>query len=386
MRLLPLRLPSQRFGSSAPRRLCGVLAVGILLPLLALTAAAQQVPDASQPPAALATTGTARLEVLEPTIDLGDLLWGTFRIVEFSLTNRGDAPLKIEKVIPGCGCMTVVDFDAEIAPQARGSVRVRLETRRLQVTRDPRTGEPAATTKGCIIKSNHAEPAPAKITTRFTIQPLFTLPPLPLEVKVLPDKPGTMSFDITPVTTPPADLLRVETVHNIGKASLAKLAGGGYRLTLDVPPTSKVGVSPENIRMFVQHPDIQDGAEVACEIALGIVFVDRIQQSAPSLSFRRKETTAHLAAPETPLRKTVTLWTEQPDYEFKLVSAALERAPAGAFSVEVEEVEPGRRYSVHVTVLEVQKGAPVSRGVLVLTTDDKYRAVRKVTVIAQFPK
>lgn len=338
----------------------------VLLTTATSSLAAQTPPAASQ----------SRLEVADATHDLGDLLWGSTVVTTFSVENRSDSSISIDKVLPGCGCMSVVSFDATVPARESGSITIQLETGKLQA---------GPSTKICVVKVSDAG-QPLKLITKFDVRPLFDMPPLPLQLKALPDRPGEVSFDLTPITDPPAKLLRVETVFDIATAELEKLDSGASRITVRVPATSKVGVVPENVRIYLKHPQIAAGAEVPVEVALGIVFQDRIQQSAPSVTFRRNETTQHLESGDAPLRRTVTLKTDLPGYNFRLLDAQLKKAPEGAFSVEVEEVEAGRHYAIHVTLLKVKRGAAVARGVLFLTTDDQYKAVRKVTVIAQFPR
>jgi uncharacterized protein DUF1573 len=91
--------------------------VAVLLPLLALFAAAvetQQLP----PPVAIAP---------EPVWDAGVVARGAKIAHTFVIQNHGVEPLMIREVRPGCGC-TVASFDSPIAPGGEGKVRVELDT------------------------------------------------------------------------------------------------------------------------------------------------------------------------------------------------------------------------------------------------------------------
>ena len=59
-----------------------------------------------------------------PQIMEGDLLTH-----DFQLQNKGDAPLKIEKVRTGCGCAVVSYTEEEILPGGEGIVTVRVNTK-----------------------------------------------------------------------------------------------------------------------------------------------------------------------------------------------------------------------------------------------------------------
>lgn len=68
-----------------------------------------------------------RLELSEPVHDFGTVDAGKTVQHEYILRNTGDAPLHIQRVYSTCSC-TVAGFDKEVAPGARGSIRVELAT------------------------------------------------------------------------------------------------------------------------------------------------------------------------------------------------------------------------------------------------------------------
>ena len=65
--------------------------------------------------------------VEKPIIDVGKVKKGEPIRQEFVIRNAGDAPLEITEVKPSCGC-TVTEFDAVIAPGARGRVTAVVKT------------------------------------------------------------------------------------------------------------------------------------------------------------------------------------------------------------------------------------------------------------------
>lgn len=74
-----------------------------------------------------ATEGTPTAVVAEPVVDAGKVPVGEPVEVEFTLQNRGTAPLEISQVRPACGC-TVAEYDETIAPGATGTVRAVVDT------------------------------------------------------------------------------------------------------------------------------------------------------------------------------------------------------------------------------------------------------------------
>ncbi len=86
------------------------------------------------------------LSVPQKTIDLGAVLRGRNVPLEFELTNRGEAPLRILSARPSCRC-TVASFPETIAPGATEKLTAHLETTELwgDVTRviDLETNDPS---------------------------------------------------------------------------------------------------------------------------------------------------------------------------------------------------------------------------------------------------
>lgn len=81
-------------------------------------------------PSARAAEGAPKAVVAEPVVDAGEVPVGERVEAEFTLENRGTAPLEIVRVRPACGC-TVAEYDETIAPGATGSVRAVVDTTNL---------------------------------------------------------------------------------------------------------------------------------------------------------------------------------------------------------------------------------------------------------------
>ena len=70
-------------------------------------------------------------------IDLGKLIWHNAKEANFTLTNKGTAPLSIKAVETGCGCTAAAWDDKPIAPDSSTTIRVRYDAELLgHFTRD----------------------------------------------------------------------------------------------------------------------------------------------------------------------------------------------------------------------------------------------------------
>lgn len=70
-------------------------------------------------------------------IDLGKLIWHNAKEANFTLTNKGNAPLILKAVETGCGCTAAQWDDKPIAPDSSTTIRVRYDAELLgHFTRD----------------------------------------------------------------------------------------------------------------------------------------------------------------------------------------------------------------------------------------------------------
>jgi hypothetical protein len=108
--------------------------------LLVLAALCSPLPAAQDEPLAV---------VEASNVDLGQVVRGEKRLAEFVVHNRGNAPLKITEVKPGCGC-TVASFDETVPVGGTGRIKATVDTTTLSgfvgrgltaFTNDPLTPE-----------------------------------------------------------------------------------------------------------------------------------------------------------------------------------------------------------------------------------------------------
>jgi len=107
--------------------------------------------------------------VSKDTIDLGVMRVGQDPEAVFEIENRGDAPLLIFEVVPGCSC-TATEYDREIQPGDTGEIRARLETAELS----------GPVTKGIVVTTNDPASPTVVLTLEGTVLTNFELLPQPV--------------------------------------------------------------------------------------------------------------------------------------------------------------------------------------------------------------
>lgn len=134
-----------------------------LLAILALVAVGVPSPAVADAEAADAAPSAV---VAEPMFDAGEIPVGQPIEAEFAIENRGDAPLRIERVQPDCGC-TVAEFDEVIAPGATGTVRAVVDT----------TSELGPSVKTISVVTDDPRQARIKLSIEANVKPFLALDP-----------------------------------------------------------------------------------------------------------------------------------------------------------------------------------------------------------------
>jgi len=241
------------------------------LAALALAIAASVVPVAAQapaeaPPAAPAPAAPApaetpaaepapvpRISTAGTVLDAGAVARGDQVTAEFSIENRGDAPLEIKRVEPACGC-TVASFDRTIEPGATGKVRAVVDTSDFAgpisksvtvLSNDPATPRLVLTVKVDVRSHVVANPSYARlIHTR-------TLPP-----------PST-AFTVASGDKEDFTVTRVDSPHEWVVASvreataderLPDVPGRQWRVVVELAADSPVGPLRDFLEIHTNHP------------------------------------------------------------------------------------------------------------------------------------
>jgi len=138
---------------------------------------------------AAAAQAAPKLQADTPRVDIGELTAGLSKVAEFTVSNAGTDPLKIEKVVPGCGCMTT-SFPETLQPGEKGVVKVTLNSYALW------SGQ---VEKHITVVSNDPEHASTELQLTAKIRPLFTFSPQnPQVVSYKKGQPVKQVFTVTP--------------------------------------------------------------------------------------------------------------------------------------------------------------------------------------------
>jgi hypothetical protein len=130
-----------------------------------------------------------KLKAETPRVDLGEVTAGLSKVAEFTLSNAGTDPLKIEKVVPGCGCMTT-SFPETLQPGEKGVVKVTLNSYALWS---------GTVEKHITVVSNDPEQASMDLQLTAKIRPLFAFSPQnPSVVNYKKGQPVKQVFTVTP--------------------------------------------------------------------------------------------------------------------------------------------------------------------------------------------
>jgi hypothetical protein len=72
------------------------------------------------------TQDVPRMQLIETTFDLGEVMEGSIVSHDFIVWNIGTAELKIDQVGPTCGCLKA-DFDESITPGGQGRITLTVD-------------------------------------------------------------------------------------------------------------------------------------------------------------------------------------------------------------------------------------------------------------------
>lgn len=116
---------------------------------------------------AAAAQAAPKLKAETPRVDLGEVTAGLSKVAEFTISNAGSDPLKIEKVVPGCGCMTT-SYPETLKPGEKGVLKVTLNSQPLWS---------GSVEKHITVVSNDPEHQSIDLSLAAKIRPLFAYSP-----------------------------------------------------------------------------------------------------------------------------------------------------------------------------------------------------------------
>lgn len=192
--------------------------------------------DPAQPPATPATPATPagpghpKIEFVNATLELPEVVQGETAHGTFRFRNTGDAPLTLTKIKPSCGCTAVDGWEQTVPPGGEGSFEVKLDTKRFsgRVTKSIDIMSNASNATGGLTKVAVAANIwlPVRLSTNSasfgTILTGTTAEPREIRISVTDDQPLDLPL---PTSSNPYFAVNMETVD----------PGREYVVTVTIP-------------------------------------------------------------------------------------------------------------------------------------------------------
>ncbi len=296
------------------------------------------VPDSGKSTA----TPTPTLYVAQRRLDIGDVIEGDKRPVEWLLENKGTAPLVIDRTKAGCGCTVVnlKDEDKIIPPGGRLTLKARFDS----------TARHGVQNKNVIVYSN--DPAEPELNLRFTadVKTVYLVTPPGLvnlqslqrgqqarrTVEFRPG-PGRNAIEIVHIQLPDRSPIRLTTeafpVDN----------GTGQRLKITVADDVSVGslTTKATVKILVDDIERTRVIPIRGEIVGDLTWQPKVL-----------DTTRMTSRPGKRLAPVRIRSTEKAPFDILSASAG------PAFDVAVEPAKSGPRRTRYALYLTLRDNAP----------------------------
>ncbi len=298
-----------------------------------------------------------RIRPLEGTHDFGKVWTGADLKHTFKIRNTGNAPLKITKVKPACGCTKKGKHPSEIAPGQTGEFSFGLNTKKLR----------GRFTKNITITTNDPDNASTTLKLTGEVQHFVEVTPNSANFgRLKPDSVVTKTLKVRNNSGEKLDIkLADDASQGCFSCELAEVVPGmEYELTIKAQPPFKSGNNRHSIKLLTGHAK-QKNVSVTC-LALVPKRLElrpdslRVAEGAKTQSKRRLRFTNNGDEPVNLLDVTASTDTD------KLLT-------------EVKTYQEGKSYEVTVTI--PANYSPPAEGVfIVLKTDDKESPELKIPI------
>jgi len=307
-----------------------------------------------------APAGKPKAVVVEPIADVGSVAKGDNAAHDFAIKNEGTGDLQITNVQPACGC-TVARYDKTIAPGKTGSVHVLVDT----------TTFSGAIAKYVTVYTNDPDNPQIQLTVKAKVEPYIAIKPGYARFIVVRGEAQQgvitqslsatdgQSFDITGVDSPmPA--LKVTYHEATGKDRQPDAKGKQWRVDMALSnDTAPVGAIATYVTVHTTHPK-----QKLVEIPVSGFVRPIIAVTPPVADFGKLDL-------KEPRRFTFDLKNYATE-QIKLTSIDTGGKAVGA---ELQPVEPGRHYSVHLTLRPDMAKGPFEGKLMVHTDSPKIPVV-----------
>lgn len=308
--------------TSANLTFCTALVAALLL------AAPVFAQEASAPAAAPSAV------VDEPVFDAGRVSKGADVVHDFVIRNEGTAPLTISEVRPACGC-TVADYDETIAPGESGKINAVVDT----------TDFSGGISKGLTVFTNDPANPRLVLTVKARIEPsVFIRPGFARFIQPQFSEPGTVDQILFTRSFDDLKVLKVESPYPFLDVKARPATedekqedGSGNQWVLEMTldyGTAEIGPLAEYVRVTTNHPEQTEVAFPVSGYVRPMVVPTPARLDLGSVSVSADS-----------LAKTSVVLK---NYAQEALDIEVAGATVAGLDVEVEEIEEGREFRVHV--------------------------------------
>jgi len=334
-------------------------------------------PPAAEPASPGATPGSAPvLEIPENVHDWGKAFKGEVLEHTFPVRNAGRSVLEIRDVKPGCGCTTARGpFPRSLDPGVAGSVTLVVDTSELK-------GGP--TSKSAEVLTNGIADD-SKLMVKVDVVELLTSTPAQPRVELIrkgaEGNAGTR-FTLDVNLGKKVKIASLTPRQGLLRAELKELASGSRFEVLVTPAPVAAEAKASFQTEFLEADVVVDGRKVMLRLPVTVHVRERIDVlPAKSVYFARKETES-LAKGAPPSKEIEIQSLGGPGHSFQVTKVTTK---GQGYRHELSAVEPGKRYRLKVTVVEMPaKPKRFVQDVIVIETDDPEVPVIRVPAMAQF--
>lgn len=212
--------------------------LGALVPALALPAA----------------DGTPRAAIVEPIVDVGQVVRGEDFSATFEIQNTGTAPLEITEVRPTCGC-TVTEYDETIAPGETGRIRATVDTESIL----------GPNSKGITMFTNDPQSPRLQLTVKSNVRPFLYLDPGYARFTQLVQSGGAQTisqtlwaedFEDLKVVSVESANPHIQVAYREARDGEREASGVGrqWRIDITLSDDSPVGPLSDRVVVTTNHP------------------------------------------------------------------------------------------------------------------------------------
>jgi hypothetical protein len=294
------------------------------------------------------------IEVRETSQDGGVVEEGTVVRYHFTLANRGQADMEIQKVEPSCGC-SVARWDRLIRPEAVGTVEVEMNTLHFR----------GRVAKHLTVVSNDPDQPRLQLTISARVTPLVQITPGSVAQLTVEEQPVTQEFTLERTGGRPMKILQVMPTASYLKTELVPLPGEGrYKVTAMVTPEAPLGRS---LAVIIVRTDLQKHAEQRLTLIVhrGIVTIPPVVFWSLARGERRM-----------PMRSVVTISRHSGSFRVTGVTSDDPRLQG-----KLESMREGTEYRLTVSYAGTW-AAGEARKMLTVTTDDAKQPVLQIPIQA----